>query len=178
MQKTMTLSGGCLCGAVQYQWRGAAVSATYCHCPDCRRATGGPYTVGVRVDAPSLTICSGTTTGYPKIADSGRQISREYCRSAARRSLRGARSALARSGSRPEVWMCRRSSSRRTRHGRKWPFPGRTSIRASWPSSEMALRLVKRLFSGTPVLHGEFRGYISEGASKKNDLSGVFCLDV
>jgi hypothetical protein len=79
MQEMVTLSGGCLCGAVRYQWRGTSVSATYCHCPDCRKATGGPYTVGVRVDAAGLTICSGKTRGYTKIADSGRRITREFC---------------------------------------------------------------------------------------------------
>ena len=79
MQKMMTLKGGCLCGAVQYEWRGASASASYCHCPDCRKATGGPYTVGVGVDAAGLTICSGKAKGHTKIADSGNQITREFC---------------------------------------------------------------------------------------------------
>ena len=79
MQKMVTLNGGCLCGAVRYEWRGASVSASYCHCTDCRKATGGPYTVGVGVDAAGLTLCSGKTKGYTKIADSGRPITREFC---------------------------------------------------------------------------------------------------
>ena len=79
MQKTVTLKGACLCGAVQYEWRGASTSASYCHCPDCRKATGGPYTVGVGVDAAGLTICSGETKGYTKTADSGNEITREFC---------------------------------------------------------------------------------------------------
>jgi hypothetical protein len=79
MQETITLKGGCLCGAVRYEWRGTEVSASYCHCTDCRKATGGPYTVGVGVDAAGLTIRSGTTKGYTKTADSGRWITREFC---------------------------------------------------------------------------------------------------
>ena len=79
MQKMMTLKGGCLCGAVQYEWRGASASASYCHCPDCRKATGGPYTVGVGVDAAGLTVCSGKTKGYTSIADSGNRITRQFC---------------------------------------------------------------------------------------------------
>ncbi len=75
----MILKGGCLCGAVQYQWQGESVSASYCHCPDCRRATGGPYTVGVSVAEAGLTIRSGKPKGYTKIADSGRNITREFC---------------------------------------------------------------------------------------------------
>ena len=77
MQETTTLQGGCLCGAVRYEWRGTGLSASYCHCPDCRKATGGPYTVGV--DAAGLTIRSGQTKGYTKIADSGNEITREFC---------------------------------------------------------------------------------------------------
>ncbi len=79
MQNMVTLKGGCLCEAVQYEWRGESTSASYCHCPDCRKATGGPYTVGVGVDAAGLTIRSGKTAGYTKTADSGNQITREFC---------------------------------------------------------------------------------------------------
>ncbi len=79
MQEIKTLTGGCMCGAVRYEWRGTGVSASYCHCTDCRKATGGPYTVGVGVAAAGLTIRSGKTKGYTKIADSGRRITREFC---------------------------------------------------------------------------------------------------
>ena len=79
MQEKVTLRGGCLCGAVRYEWQGTETSASYCHCPDCRKATGGPYTVGVGVEAAGLTICSGKAKGYTKIADSGNPITREFC---------------------------------------------------------------------------------------------------
>ena len=77
MQKTLT--GGCMCGAVRYEWQGAEFSASYCHCEDCRKATGGPYTVGVRVNEAGLTICSGKTKGYTTIGNSGKEITREFC---------------------------------------------------------------------------------------------------
>jgi len=79
MQEPVTLKGGCLCGAVRYEWRGAGTSASYCHCPDCKKATGGPYTVGVGVEAAGLTLRSGKTKAYTKIADSGNPITREFC---------------------------------------------------------------------------------------------------
>ena len=37
------LSGGCLCGAVQYQVQDAFRYAMNCHCSQCRRATGSAF---------------------------------------------------------------------------------------------------------------------------------------
>jgi hypothetical protein len=34
--------GGCLCGAVRYEVRGAAANPCYCHCRSCRLAGGAP----------------------------------------------------------------------------------------------------------------------------------------
>jgi hypothetical protein len=73
------LRGGCLCGAVRYECTGNPEDASYCHCDDCKRATGGPYTVGVLVQAAALRIVSGQVKGYTTTADSGRWITREFC---------------------------------------------------------------------------------------------------
>jgi len=75
----MSLRGGCLCGSVQYEAHGDPENASYCHCDDCRRATGGPYTVGVLVKLTDLRIISGEVKGYTTMADSGRRITREFC---------------------------------------------------------------------------------------------------
>lgn len=73
------LQGGCMCGAVRYECTGDPGNASYCHCDDCKRATGGPYTVGVLVRGADLRILSGQVKGYTTIADSGRKITREFC---------------------------------------------------------------------------------------------------
>jgi hypothetical protein len=73
------LRGGCLCGGVRYECAGDPANASYCHCDDCKRATGGPYTVGVLVRAADLRILCGQVKGYTTIADSGRKITREFC---------------------------------------------------------------------------------------------------
>jgi hypothetical protein len=73
------LRGGCMCGDVRYECPGNPVNASYCHCDDCKKATGGPYTVGVLVKAVDLGIISGRVKGYTSIADSGRKITREFC---------------------------------------------------------------------------------------------------
>jgi len=73
------LRGGCLCGGVRYECAPDPGNASYCHCDDCRRATGGPYTVGVLVRAADLRVLCGQVKGYTSIADSGRKITREFC---------------------------------------------------------------------------------------------------
>ena len=73
------LRGGCLCGAVRYEYAGEPDDASYCHCDDCRRATGGSYTVGVLVRAALLRIVSGKVKGYTTTGDSGLEITREFC---------------------------------------------------------------------------------------------------
>jgi hypothetical protein len=75
----ISLRGGCLCGALRYEALGDPGNASYCHCDDCKRATGGPYTVGVLVKLSELRIISGSVQGYATIADSGRSITREFC---------------------------------------------------------------------------------------------------
>jgi hypothetical protein len=52
---------------------------TYCHCPDCRKTAGGAFGVSVAVDASALKMLAGETRGYTKTADSGNQITREFC---------------------------------------------------------------------------------------------------
>ena len=73
------LTGGCLCGSVRYEYTGELKEASYCHCDACRRATGGPYTVGVLARADALRIICGRTKGYTTTADSGNLITREFC---------------------------------------------------------------------------------------------------
>ncbi len=33
------LTGGCMCGAVRYEYDGEIGPSSYCHCDDCKRAT-------------------------------------------------------------------------------------------------------------------------------------------
>lgn len=40
MSTQQTTSGGCLCGAVQYQVSGELRPVVYCHCEQCRKTSG------------------------------------------------------------------------------------------------------------------------------------------
>lgn len=55
----MTIQGSCLCGSVRYRLDGAFGTITVCHCPDCRKAQGGPVTVAP-VHSAELQWIAGT----------------------------------------------------------------------------------------------------------------------
>ncbi len=72
-------TGRCLCGKVRYECFSNPEGATYCHCDDCRRTTGSAFNVGVCVPISGFKIISGEVKGFTKTADSGNQLTREFC---------------------------------------------------------------------------------------------------
>lgn len=59
-----TLSGGCLCGDVRYEFRGAPVYIFHCHCSMCRRAGGTAFQTWAGLEADALTVTQGTPQSY------------------------------------------------------------------------------------------------------------------
>jgi len=68
-------TGGCLCGAVRYEARGAGFHATLCHCASCRRATGAPVVAWVSFTAAGF----GFTRGTPARHRSSAEVERSFC---------------------------------------------------------------------------------------------------
>jgi len=56
--------GGCLCGAIRYRVRGAAVSTTLCHCRSCRLACGGPTLAWAIFRKDDVEFLHGELTEY------------------------------------------------------------------------------------------------------------------
>ena len=56
--------GGCLCGAVRYRVKGAAVARTLCHCVSCRRATGGVSVGWAVFDKENWRLLQGELSEY------------------------------------------------------------------------------------------------------------------
>jgi hypothetical protein len=74
------LTGHCLCGAVTYSADAAPVAQAVCHCADCQRQTGDPFSAIVGVPRDSFqvagdTLGSFTTTGE----DHGGPTERHFC---------------------------------------------------------------------------------------------------
>ena len=72
-------TGGCLCGSIRYEYYGEVGQSSYCHCDDCKKATGGAYTVGIVSQKSKLRMLTGQVKSYTSKADSGRNITRDFC---------------------------------------------------------------------------------------------------
>lgn len=55
----MTITGGCLCGAVRYEVHGPFLRASHCHCSRCRRHSGTAVCTQGRVKREDFRLSSG-----------------------------------------------------------------------------------------------------------------------
>jgi hypothetical protein len=74
------ITGRCLCGSVTYSADAAPVVQAVCHCTDCQRQTGNPFSVIVGVPRAAFhvegsTLASFATTGE----DHGGETHRSFC---------------------------------------------------------------------------------------------------
>jgi hypothetical protein len=53
-------TGGCQCGAIRYEVSAEPIVMFNCHCRDCQKTTGGPYTPVVYVPAKAFKITKGS----------------------------------------------------------------------------------------------------------------------
>src|SRR5271166_6512186 len=72
---TVTLTGGCQCGAIRYALSSMPEGAHFCYCCMCQKATGGPFAAL----APVRLDDFAWTRGKPAIFDSSNVAYRHYC---------------------------------------------------------------------------------------------------
>jgi hypothetical protein len=75
----MNLKGGCLCGAVRYEFAGEPFRQFVCHCRDCQRSGGSAFHIGLAVPRDGFRISEGELQTYESASDSGRLIKRRFC---------------------------------------------------------------------------------------------------
>ena len=54
-----TRAGGCLCGAVRFEARGAPLWVAHCHCTSCRRTTASAFTTYAGYRPGDVVFTSG-----------------------------------------------------------------------------------------------------------------------
>lgn len=72
------VEGGCICGAVRYRVNAAPLGVYNCHCKDCQRSAGSPYSSSMIVRRADFEL-RGATLTYDKPADSGRTVRQHSC---------------------------------------------------------------------------------------------------
>ena len=74
------ITGRCLCGSVEYSAEAQPVVQAVCHCTDCQRQTGGPFTVVVGVPLAAFSIEGSTLASYATTGeDHGADTQRSFC---------------------------------------------------------------------------------------------------
>lgn len=74
-----TISGNCLCGAVTYSLSEPPLHVAQCHCTDCQKYSGTGHATNAAFAAQAFTV-TGPLTTYTSRADSGKEISRSFCK--------------------------------------------------------------------------------------------------
>ena len=70
--------GGCHCGKVRYSFSDDPELTFYCHCSDCQKTTGNPFSVELMVRSGSWRV-DGKMKAYTVIGDSGKRVHRRFC---------------------------------------------------------------------------------------------------
>ena len=63
-EPTKPITGRCLCGGVTYSTDADPVAQAACHCEDCQRQSGGPFSVIVGVPLAALDVKGETLTAF------------------------------------------------------------------------------------------------------------------
>ena len=74
------ITGRCLCGGVTYSADAEPVVQGVCHCTDCQRQTGNPFSVIVGVPRAALNVEGSTIASYATTGeDHGEDTERNFC---------------------------------------------------------------------------------------------------
>src|SRR5919204_6913142 len=74
------LTGRCLCGSVTYSADAEPVVQAVCHCTDCQRQTGNPFSVIVGVPRDAFKLDGNTIASFVTIGeDHGGETQRHFC---------------------------------------------------------------------------------------------------
>jgi hypothetical protein len=74
------ITGRCLCGGVTYSVDAEPVAQAACHCADCQRQGGSPFSVVVGVPRAAFSVEGSTLASFTTIgSDHGGDTERNFC---------------------------------------------------------------------------------------------------
>ena len=72
-------AGGCACGAIRYQSTAEPAMMLHCHCRDCQRSSGGPFSSFVIVPAEAFKLLQGSLRVHALPSEAGGMTRRGFC---------------------------------------------------------------------------------------------------
>src|SRR4051812_18400957 len=72
-------TGGCACGAIRYQSTAEPMLTLHCHCRDCQRASGGPFSAFVIVPKQGFKLLQGSPRFHDSPSEAGGKTHRGFC---------------------------------------------------------------------------------------------------
>lgn len=72
-------TGGCACGAICYEVTAEPIVMFNCHCRDCQKTTGRPYTPVFYVPAKAFKITKGSPKYYDTASEMVGENQRRFC---------------------------------------------------------------------------------------------------
>ncbi len=75
---SVTRIATCTCSLITIQCTGEPVRTSVCHCLECQKRTGSVFGAQARF-ATQNTVLDGAVSSYTRTADSGNQVSYDFC---------------------------------------------------------------------------------------------------
>ncbi|KAJ5552818.1 hypothetical protein N7494_002196 [Penicillium frequentans] len=72
-------SGSCLCGTCNYSYTDEPVMKAVCHCPPCKKISGGTNTLSFAVPDKNFTLTKGSTKSFSTDHESGMVLTIFFC---------------------------------------------------------------------------------------------------
>jgi hypothetical protein len=76
---TTPFSGGCACGVIRYESTAEPVLMLHCHCRDCQRSSGGPFSSFVIVPTDAFKVSRGSLRSHDSPSEAGGKTHRGFC---------------------------------------------------------------------------------------------------
>ena len=78
MNQPTRITGGCLCGSVEYTASAQPMATVVCHCKDCQKYSGTAFAAVIFVPKDHVEIV-GELNGYESETDAGNVMTRTFC---------------------------------------------------------------------------------------------------